>query len=341
MEFRCPSCGAAMRWDFDNQHLCCDYCGHHELPLSKNDVRKMTGSDAPDPATCPSCGAPLPEDPTTIAHVCPYCGDSLTMSHRIGQSRIVGIVPIKFTKRQMFDLLMRKYSNKLCLVPDIFSEDRLKEVQTEFIPYRVYDASGDVWYRGELTATKTTGDSETISTYDASLAAKVAYSDITILATDRVPDEVSLALEPFDLEEAMHFAEPYLAGSECHLPNTDPQGDYEKIDSEALDKSWKALYTPGRIACAYVTPDDEPLKHDYQRNITATARGTYLLPVYQYSYRMRNGRVLAYYLNAQTQEVFGQAPIDRGRVALASVSLAFMAASIVALALAVLLMIGG
>ena len=218
------------------------------------------------------------------------------MSHRIGQSRIVGIVPIKFTKRQMFDLLMRKYSNKLCLVPDIFSEDRLKEVQTEFIPYRVYDASGDVWYRGELTATKTTGDSETISTYDASLAAKVAYSDITILATDRVPDEVSLALEPFDLEEAMHFAEPYLAGSVCHLPNTDPQGDYEKIDSEALDKSWKALYTPGRIACAYVTPDDEPLKHDYQRNITATARGTYLLPVYQYSYRMRNGRVLAYYL---------------------------------------------
>lgn len=127
----------------------------------------------------------------------------------------------------------------------------------------------------------------------------------------------------------------------CHLPNTDPQGDYEKIDSEALDKSWKALYTPGRIACAYVTPDDEPLKHDYQRNITATARGTYLLPVYQYSYRMRNGRVLAYYLNAQTQEVFGQVPIDRGRVALASVSLAFMAASIVALVLAVLLMIGG
>lgn len=332
MEYKCPSCGAAMRWDFDAKRLACDYCGHTE-PMREPVMVQ-------DPKACPSCGAPLPEDGSTIAHVCPYCGNSITMTALISKSDIAGIIPIRATKKRMFQLLMQRYSDRLCLVPDIFAESHLREVQTEFLPYRVYDARGTVRYQGPLTTSEDYGDTTVVSHYMVDLEANVRFDGITVLASSRMPDEVSLALEPFRMGEAMPFAEGYLAGSECHLPDIAPECDYGRIGDSAISSAWTALEEPASDACGHTPPSDMGNLKKAQKSIDAEPRGVFLLPVYQYTYRMSDGTELTYYLNAQTEEIYGSAPIDGRRVLLAAVALAFAAASVVTLVLSVLMALG-
>ena len=93
MEYKCPCCGAGLRFGQDVQKMTCEYCDNtFELDAvqafneetadaaehweAENQTQwSQTEQDTVKTYTCSSCGGELVTDANTAATFCPFCGN--------------------------------------------------------------------------------------------------------------------------------------------------------------------------------------------------------------------------------------------------------------------------
>ena len=122
IEYKCPCCGAGLRFEGETQKLSCQYCDN---AFDLETVRAFNASEAASSSEemrwdshqenewsqeeadhlklfiCPSCGGEIISDENTAATFCPYCDNPTIMPARLsGGLKPDAIVPFQKSKKR-------------------------------------------------------------------------------------------------------------------------------------------------------------------------------------------------------------------------------------------------
>ncbi len=333
MIYQCSSCGASMVYNFSKMVLECPNCASEGNPH----IRKDYGN-----TNCPNCGAELTKGPNDIAWKCEYCGTYYVDTDEAkGEKAPAHMIPTTLTKKEAFALLQEKYSNYLCLIPEVFSDKRLDEIMTEYVPYWVYRFDLAASYEGTAKESTRVANDTYIKTVRIQASQRFTFGNIPADASERMPDDIMDEVEPFEFDKALDFQSEYLAGSRAqiyaHPSDYYKQRAYEKMEGYALD------YFAEQVKDTFPrTPlSSDRVAADTRLEVLGSSSEFWLLPVYVYKYTTIGGRELTYYVNGQTKEIYGTVPISKGRLLAGCVSAGAFFMGVAAIVTMLVLFMGG
>ncbi len=336
MVFKCNSCGSCMVYDFEKDTLKCPNCDSEGNPQVEYDNKD-------DIDICPICGGQLNLGKYGSARKCSYCDSYIVSDTRLGgDNRPDAIIPTTITKKQVFKLLTEKFSKYLCIIPEIFSESRLKEVIIEYVPYWIYNFDIKASFSGSVKTSVTTGNTTVIDTYSVREDWDLEMGNVPVDASEKMPDSIMDELEPFNFNGALDFKPEYLSGSESEIFNHPSSHYKEEAAFKAAAFAYDHMYA--RLMERY--PDANNLSRSFisrstSLNMVTGKTAYYLLPVYRYSYTFKSGKILDYYVNGQTEEIFGSAPISTKRLWIAIAATVTAFAGLASVITTILMLIGG
>ena len=153
LEYKCPCCGAGLRFSGEEQNLTCEYCdntfeleavrAYNEETATHTDhweVSENSGwSESEDQSvvsyTCPSCGGVLMTDEHTAATFCPYCGNPTVLPGRLsGGIRPAAVIPFQTTLEDAKQAFLKLCKNKPLLPKEFTAEHRLEKSAESMSP---------------------------------------------------------------------------------------------------------------------------------------------------------------------------------------------------------------
>lgn len=328
LEYKCPCCGAGLKFDGASQELVCEYCDNRfsveqleQLKAAEEDEKNAsepewsdyTGTETEDEQTafiCQSCGAALVGDENTMATECPYCGNPAIIKERVsGSLRPDYIIPFRLDRQAAKDTLKKFYKGKLLLPKAFRRENTIDKLQGVYVPFWLFDcdANGTVhfnttrvssWRSGDYLYTKT-------SLFLVIRGGKMAFEKIPVDASEKMDDSYMDSLEPFDYRSLTDFGTAYLSGFLA-----------DRFDVSAKDSSPRAAR---RVKQSL----EDTLRSTVHGYATVTTRSTdirtenstvkyAMLPVYVLNTKYRDKRYF-FAMNGQTGKFVGKLPISWGR----------------------------
>lgn len=233
MTYQCPACGAPLEYDAQSGMLACAACQssyalddaqvvrqetgvHFEMPKAAFDAQQTQGMQA---YLCQACGAELMTQETTTATQCPYCGSPTILPDRLSG----GILPEKVipfaVSREQAGKAFEDYFKGKKLLPNVFtgSRNRIEEMRKLYVPYWLFDceAKGIAMYDAQKHHTRREGDWEVTYTdhYAVRRAGRMALRAIPVDGSQKIKNEITESIEPYDLSAAVAFEPGVLAGA--------------------------------------------------------------------------------------------------------------------------------
>ncbi len=329
MIYKCPNCNGALEYDPISDKMQCAYCcndyfvwelgenavEHHENVPTQADIeeqkldftKERTIYDEPEfmeckVYTCSTCGAELTVGDSEVSTYCAYCGQPTIIFNRVGKTQKPKyIIPFKITKEEA-ESAIRKKLKKGFFVPAQVKKFEAERISGIYLPYFLYDLN---FYqkvkvsRGE--------DSHDV------VEADCQFVQVCQDASKAVEDELSYALEPYDLTELKEFDAGYLSGfyadrfdlSSRQLTKRVSQKCKQMFDEE-LSKNRN-----GRVVdLPKCPPQYAILKADYT-----------FMPVWFMTFRYK-GRPYTMMVNGQNGKVVGTVPFAKIKVAIVFLLLA-------------------
>ena len=102
-------------------------------------------------------------------------------------------------------------------MPNVFKdENHIDEIKGIYVPFWLFDANVDADVSYEATRVRTWGDRKNeyteTSYYQVDRGGTLAFKDIPVDGSSKMPDDIMESIEPFDLSQAVPFQTAYLAG---------------------------------------------------------------------------------------------------------------------------------
>jgi DNA-directed RNA polymerase subunit RPC12/RpoP len=337
-QFPCGQCGAWLRFDPALEQLKCDYCGFvNAVPqlgpaVAEQDFAAALAETSDTQATqtvetvrCQSCAAEFTLDPKIESGACPFCGSAVVREiRRAEQLKPKGVLPFKVTLDQAGDQF-RGWLKRLWFAPTKLKQYARSDrsgLAGMYTPYWTFDSATRSTYTGERgdnytvyetrTVTrdgKTTTESVPVTRVRwTSVSGAVArdFDDVLVLASSSLPERITDALEPWDLDNLKPYAEEYLSGFRTEVYQVDLANGFGRARGKM----------------------DAVIRGDIQRDIggdqqrihsvnTRHDRVTYkhvLLPVWLAAYQYRN-KTYRFVVNGRTGEVQGERPWSWWKIA--------------------------
>ncbi len=322
MIYKCPNCNGALEYDPASDKMQCAHCGnayfmweldedaveyHQELPTqseieeeNKLDfTEERTIYDEPEfieckVYTCSSCGAELSVSDTEVSTYCAYCGQPTIVYNRVDKTRKPKyIIPFRITKEDA-EIAISEELTKGFFIPSKVKEFEAERISGIYLPYFLFNVS--FYHKVKVSYGKNNK--------------KIVEGDCNFVrlrqdASRAIEDELSYALEPYDMTELQEFEPGYLSGfyadrfdiSEKQLTNTVGRRCKQMFDDEIASSckgSVEELY--------YCKPVYEITKADYA-----------FLPVWFMTFRYKD---IPYTMmvNGQTGKVVGTVPFHKTKV---------------------------
>jgi DNA-directed RNA polymerase subunit RPC12/RpoP len=237
LEYKCPGCGSPVHFDSSTQMMVCPYYGIEfdvAAMQKKDDIlsrqtaddfsnmqhpESMSGDDmnGMNVFVCQSCGGEIVCDSNTVATSCPFCTNPVVMSGRVsGMLKPDYVIPFKLDKNAAVTTL-KNYIAKKAFAPNTFkSENRLQETKCIYVPFWLFDGivNGSVSY--DATKSRHWNDSKynytETSHYHVIREGNIAFENIPVDGSLKMPDELMESIEPYNFSEAVPFQSAYLAG---------------------------------------------------------------------------------------------------------------------------------
>ena len=336
-QFKCRQCGARLEFAPGTDALACPYCGvMNEIAKSAESVEELDFESALARAAgavgtheiltvkCNECAAEstLPENVTSAP--CPFCGSSLVTTAQSRKAVKPGaILPFQVT-RDAGGAAFRVWIAKLWFAPG--DVKRLAQAEGTlsgvYVPYWTYDcrtttryegARGEVYYTTESYTTTVNGKPQMqtrqvrhVRWYPASGVVRDSFDDLLVRATDSLPAKYLDALEPWDLERLVPYADEYLAGFRT---------DSYRIDlGQGFGKAQEKMQPAIEQSCRTDIGGDEQRVDSMDTRYREIRFKHVLFPVWISAYRYR-GRVFRVLVNARTGEVQGERPWSVAKIA--------------------------
>lgn len=305
----CPGCGANLRFDIDSQKLLCPYCSNmvepEELDLME---AKLENSFETMVYTCSQCGGELHGDENEAAVFCPYCGNSTVLEGRLTKmGRPKFIVPFRVKKEDC----IKSYKRLLKRSPYAPDELRKKGVTDSFrgiyMPHWYYTAvqNSTVDLRGYIS--HTSFDTEERAFHDCKFDMDARYEGIVYDASELFDDEVSVAIEPYNLEEKKEFAPGYMSGFYADTSDVKATTYLDNAKCFADEESYRKFVKDKNVKKYNIT--DVNTKQTVKLNLHTRVESSdiALLPVWFMSYKYGDRMTYAG-INGQTGKAVGLIP---------------------------------
>ncbi len=318
VQYKCPACGAALKFDAEKQDFTCEYCDSvfkeedfFKADESLNTVEIKTEAKESDEYenavlySCPSCGAEVITDETTAATTCYYCSNPVVLSGKLGgELKPDLIIPFKINKDEAIVKFKNFCGKKKFLPKDFISQSRLEEIKGIYFPYWYVDckASGSMnaksrhvrsWVAGDIKYTETTvkshfrqGEMQIINMPEAALKNK--------------DKDIMKYVCPFNSADFVPFSMSYLSGYFAERRNIEKSEVENEIDNKIKAFSREKLRSS--VDEVNVTIGDSLI------NLGDKSWRYNLLPVWVLSYKHKDKNYI-YALNGQTGKVYGELPV--------------------------------
>ena len=241
---KCPKCGAPLTFLPGHSHVTCEFCDA-KISIAEMDAlfaqKQEKAVDAAEKKevqwntenvsgtwddaetahmmiqTCSSCGAELVSDGNTMATECAYCGSPNMIPRRFdGMLRPDLIIPFKKTKEEAVAALTEFYKGKRLLPKEFTSENRIKEIQSMYVPFWLFDSKvrASATFRAENDSVHETSDEIITETshYSCERSGEMTFRGIPVDASKRMDDKYMDSIEPFDYSELRPFSAAYFTG---------------------------------------------------------------------------------------------------------------------------------
>jgi LSD1 subclass zinc finger protein len=331
-ELKCHQCGAVLKYKPGTTSLSCEYCGaQNEIKVQEaakiEEIdyvdfinNKFKAEDKQDVSTvkCTSCGASTTLKPNVTSDQCPFCGTSLVISNGTTSSQLrpKSLLPFKIEQKQAMELF-KTWVKKLWFAPNKLKKfiHSIEKLVGMYIPYWTYDSDTTSHYTGErgthyyVTETYTTTENgQTVTktrqvqkTRWTPVSGTVThwFDDVLVPASNTLPKEYVVKLEPWDTENLVPFDDKFLSGFKAESYQVDLVQGFEEAKEIMAD-------TIDTLIRQDIGGDEQRVHHVDTKYDDITFKHV-LFPLYISAYQFRN-KVYRFLVNARTGEVQGERP---------------------------------
>ncbi len=321
VQYKCPACGAALKFDADKQDFICEYCDSvfKEEDFFKSDEKLAVDAVQAEERenlenavlyVCPSCGAEIVTDETTAATTCYYCSNPVVLSGELsGELKPDFIIPFKIDKDGAISKFKEFCGKKKFLPKDFITDSHVEEIKGVYFPYWYVDCEAN----GSLNAT-----SKQIKTWQVG---DIHYTETTLMSHFRqgnmsVRDLPEAALKnkdrdilkyvcPFSSADFVPFSMSYLSGFFAERRNVEAseirESVVQKIKSISTEKLRRSVEYPGvLVKDSSISAGEISWRYN-------------LLPVWVLNYKHKDKNYI-YALNGQTGKVYGELPVSNKKL---------------------------
>lgn len=253
INFRCPKCAGALKYDIREGKLRCEQCSQL-LPVS----------ELPDPSApkenarptdmetveyhCPSCGASLHATLSGVTAFCSFCGSDVVLEERMNRMRRPDrIVPFTMTRERCEQLYRERLKGAVLVPGDLRKEETIAHFRPVYIPFWCLSGKGNGTCFGEQNEVETDSNYITTNTYAVEHSTRISVRDVYYDACTQFDDETAQWLA-FSGRQSVPFHPAYLSGFYAEAP------DMKSSDFSALirDYALQSLGSPG----SFTLPDN-------------------------------------------------------------------------------------
>ncbi len=332
IQYKCPNCGGALEFNAESQNVKCPYCDS-EFPVdvlqnaaeldetiakedkldwdTNMDNTWQNGEDSGlNSYICKSCGGEIVGDDNMGASTCPFCGNPVVINGKFqGELKPDLIIPFKVDKSDAKEALRKHFEGKK-LLPSIFKdENHIDEIKGLYVPFWLFDADveGTVKYRGtKVTAWSDSRYDYVKTSYFAIMRnGNMAFEDIPVDASSKMPDDLMDSLEPFDFSEAVDFKTAYFAGYFADKYDVSVEDNLPRINTRVKHSTEDVLRETITDLYDSITVEDSYIELNNGKPKYA------LLPVWLLNTSW-NGQKYIFAMNGQTGKFVGNLPMDKG-----------------------------
>lgn len=328
-EYKCPCCGGAIAFDSTVQKMKCPYCETEFEMETLADYDKELKSERADDMSwetdagnewqggeterlrvyvCESCGGEIMGDESMAATSCPYCGNHVVIMNQFSGSRKPDcVIPFQLDKNAAKIALKNHYMGKR-LLPKVFKdENHIDEVKGIYVPFWLFDAEADADIRYKATKVRTWSDdsynyTET-SYYAVCRGGSIAFENVPVDGSEKMPDEWMESLEPFDFSKAVDFRTAYLAGYLADKYDVDADKSIGRAN-ERIRKSTEEAIAATVTGYTTVTKEAGSIRLNNGKVKYA------LFPVWLLSTTWKGEKYL-FAMNGQSGKMVGNLPVDK------------------------------
>lgn len=334
--YKCPGCGAALRFSPEHQLLTCDHCGQFYDPRDPgfdhmNEAEseaEVGGENADIPVEqqddsylayvykCPNCGAKLLSTDETAATFCSFCGSNVALESALDREEKPDVViPFKVSK-EACEKAYRKTLKRAWFVPSAMKQDtQIEKFRGIYMPYWIYDyelnqtmsVPGETSYR--------MGDYVYHKHYSVTSSVTGEFGGISYDASSSFSDTMSEAVAPFSADAAETFDTTYLSGFYADVTDVDKHV-YERSAREvASDYFTDRAFREQNLSSYGVKRSD--VRSNMENASDKNKKGYY--PVWFLANRSKDGKSVSYaVVNGESGKVAADLPVSFWKYLLAS-----------------------
>lgn len=321
--YKCPGCGAPLRFDPDTQKVVCDHCGRHmeaddpqitelnEAAAQGEVGANMQSDDGTYTAfvyCCPNCGAKLMSTEETAVTFCSFCGSNVVLEERLEQEIAPDIViPFKVSKKAC-EGAYKKIMRRAFYAPEWMRKDtQIERFRGIYMPYWVYSfkAQGQMHAKGSVS--HRVGDYIEKDHYDVSSNVDGYFGGVSYDASASFSDTMSEAVAPFQSSEKKPFRKPYLSGFYADV--TDVRASVYADDAEKIARRYFANQAVNDYEYSRHGVERSKIEDAVPVEQCANMKGYY--PVWFLANRSKNGAHVSYaVVNGQTGKAVADLPVS-------------------------------
>lgn len=333
--YRCPSCGAELKFDIAKQGFSCEYCDsvftkkqieeaypdEEFNPLDTENTDKIEEEAARSEFAefnsvynCPGCGASvITSDKNTASTFCHYCHSPIILTGRLsGEFKPDKIIPFHIAKEQAIAGFEGLCKSKWFLPKNFTSEAKLNYINALYVPYWLADVNMDTSVDAVCETSTTIGNTRHVKVFNCHRRAQMKFVKVPADGSKRIDDALMSSIEPFSYHELTDFSMSYLSGI-----------DAEKYD---MDKNAVLPYLRTTLGAESAEAVTESLKRTY-KSVRVTSKTAFtqridwlytLLPVWFMNYRYKD-KDYTFVMNGQTGKYSGSLPLSKLKLLLGTI----------------------
>ena len=339
ISYECINCGGPLQFNAEKGAFFCEYCRgtFTEKDIEEHWAKENAKADAqhveekePDPQSddffgnaalyeCSTCGAEVIADKNTAATFCIYCHNPVVLTNRLaGEFKPNKVIPFKISEKEAKQRFTDFCKKKKFLPKDFLSSAQLDMMKGVYYPYWLVntDKTGGIKATCKKKRRWTEGDYEyeEIKTFDVRRRGIIHFKGYPHTALKSDDNLKALKyVNPYNDEEFRPFTMPYLTGFLAEKRDVDRKDVQSEVDEELKGYARK-VYESSIDGYDSVTVNDmdlQTINEDWEYG---------LMPVWFMNFKY-NGKDYIYAMNGQTGKNFGELPLDKTKLALATAGL--------------------
>ena len=331
-EYKCPCCGAGLKFNSDAQQMVCEYCDtqfdvetvkQYNEALEEESRQEFDWGEYNENSgngtwregeqeglrgyICPSCGGEIVGDENTAATRCPYCDNPAVMPNQLsGMFRPDYVIPFKKSKEDAKEAFKKNCKGRPLLPKFFLKEQRMESIMGIYVPFWLFDCDTDVNISYNATKIQTWSDSKYNYTktdyFLINRAGSVDFEKVPVDGSTKMDDTYMEAIEPFDYSQMIDFDTAYLSGYLADKYDVDAEQNKPHAN-ERIKNSVESLMKGTVQGYATVTVKNSNI---YLNNGEVSYA---LLPIWVLNTKYKD-KVYMFAMNGQTGRFVGELPIS-------------------------------